>query len=175
METNSSIATLHNLLDYNAGKFTSGEIQLKKNLHDWVNKTSSLQLKQVLQKYLNQVIEHVKKMEPFFIDEKFTSLSVINGAMQVLIEETNEQLSLCSDAEVADACMLASIQTINHYKISTYGTAAAFADNLGLEQFAAIFHEMEINEKNIDDRLSQLAKYEINKKAEAPTLLPGGS
>ncbi len=173
METNSTIATLHNLLDHDAGKFTSGEIQLKKNLPNWINKAGALQLKQVLQKYLDLVQEHVQKMEAFFTEEKFTSLSLINRVMQTFIEETNEKLDYCTDAEVRDACLLASIQGINHFKISTYGTAAAFAADLGLEKSAAIFHELEINEKNIDDRLSQLAGYEINRKAKAPIVLPG--
>ena len=31
-ENNQTISTLQDLLDYNAGKFTSGEIQLKKKL-----------------------------------------------------------------------------------------------------------------------------------------------
>jgi hypothetical protein len=42
-----------------------------------------------------------------------------------------------------------------------------------MEKPATVFHEAEINEKQIDDRLSQLAKYEINVKAKAPIILPG--
>ena len=37
-----------------------------------------------------------------------------------------------------------------------------------VEDHAAIFHKAEINEKQIDDRLSQLAEHEINIKAKAP-------
>ncbi|WP_439695397.1 hypothetical protein ACFGVS_20535 [Mucilaginibacter sp. AW1-7] len=36
MESDSTITTLNNLLDDDAGKFTSGEIQLKKNLPAWI-------------------------------------------------------------------------------------------------------------------------------------------
>jgi ferritin-like metal-binding protein YciE len=60
------------------------------------------------------------------------------------------------------------VQGINHFKISIYGTSAAFAKTLNLEKAAAMFHEMEVNEKQIDDRLSQLAEHEINGKANAP-------
>ena len=41
-----------------------------------------------------------------------------------------------------------------------------------MENQAVIFHEAEINEKQIDDRLSQLAEFEINVKAKAPIVLP---
>ena len=61
----------------------------------------------------------------------------------------------------------------NHFKISTYGTAAAFANALNMEKQASVFHEAEVNEKQIDDRLSQLAEHEINIKAKAPIELPG--
>lgn len=173
MENNSTIATLHNLLDYDARSFTSAEIQLKKSLPEWIHKASSLQLKNVLQRYLDFVQKHVQKIEAFFEEEKISSLSLNNRVMKAFIEEANEKLSNCTDAEIKDACLLACIQAINHFKISTYGTAAAFANALGMEKPAAIFHEAEINEKHIDDRLSQLAEYEINTKAKAPIALPG--
>mgnify|MGYP001619776786 FL=1 len=156
-EDNQPISTLHNLLDYDARKFTSAEIQLKKSLPGWINQAGSLKLKTVLQKYLDFVQQHVQKMETFFEEEKISSLSLANRVMVAFIEEAGEKLNSCTDAEVKDACLLACIQAINHFKISTYGTAAAFAKTLGMENHAAIFHEAEVNEKQIDDRLSQLA------------------
>ena len=172
-ENNLTITTLHNLLDYDVSKFTSAEIQLKNSLPEWINKARSLKLKTVLQKYLDFVQQHVQKMELFFEEEKISSLSLTNRVMKAFIEEAEEKLSSCIDAEVKDACLLACIQAINHFKISSYGTAAAFANALDMEKHAAVFHEAEVNEKQIDDRLSQLAEHEINIKAKAPIILPG--
>ena len=172
-ENNKTITTLHHLLDYDARKFTSAEIQLKNSLPEWINKAGSLQLKTVLQKYLDFVQEHVQKMNSFFDEEKINSLSLTNRVMKAFIEEAEEKLANCTDAAIKDACLLACIQAINHFKISTYGTAAAFANALGMEKQAAVFHEAEINEKQIDDRLSQLAEHEINIKAKTPILLKG--
>lgn len=172
MANNQFITTLHNLLDYDASKFISAEIQLRNSLPDWINKAGSLQLKIILQKYLDFVEQHIKKMDGFFDDEKMSTLNLTNRVMQGFIEETNEKLSNCTDAEVQDACLLACIQAINHFKISTYGTAAAFANILDMGKAATIFHEAEINEKQIDDRLSQLAEHEINAKAKTPIVLP---
>jgi ferritin-like metal-binding protein YciE len=67
--------------------------------------------------------------------------------------------------------LLASVQAINHYKISVYGTAAAFAGALELEKHALFFREAAVNEKQIDDRLSQLAQHEINVNAKMPGAL----
>ncbi len=157
-----TINTLHDLLHYDARKFTYGEILLQDQLAKWVVKAHSLKLKLCLQKYQVFVDQHIKKLESFFVEENINSLSVHNYVMKAFIQELDEKLEQCHDAEVADACILAGIQAINHLKISLYGTAAAFAKETGNEKYAAIFHEAEVNEKQIDDRLSQLAEHEIN-------------
>ncbi|WP_026898267.1 YciE/YciF ferroxidase family protein [Daejeonella oryzae] len=171
-DNNSTLANLHNLLDYDASKFISAEVQLKHSLPEWTSKASSLKLKAVLQKYLDYVQEHIQKMEDFFEEEKISSLSLTNRVMHAFIEDAEEKLSFCADPDVKDACLLASIQGINHFKISAYGTAAAFANTLGMDKKATVFHEAEVNEKQIDDRLSQLAEHEINQKAKATIILP---
>ena len=168
---NPTLGTLHNLLDYDVSKFTSAEIELKNSLPGWINKAGSLKLKAVLQKYLEMIQEHVVKMESFFDEEAITSVSLSNRIMLAYIAETDEKLNTCTDPAVKDACLLACVQAINHFKISSYGTAAAFAKALEMEKQAAIFHEAEVNEKQIDDRLSQLAEHEINTSAKTPHIL----
>ncbi|MBK7433190.1 MAG: DUF892 family protein [Chitinophagaceae bacterium] len=167
-ETVNRIATLHNLLDHDARKFTSAEIQLKNSLEDWISKAISLKLKSIIQKYHAIVKDHVQLFEEFFESEQILSLNLNNRVMHAFIEEVNEKQKLCSDAATRDACLIAGIQAINHFKISTYGTAAAFARTLGMEKEAALFHQAEVNEKQIDDRLTQLAEFEVNAKAKTP-------
>jgi ferritin-like metal-binding protein YciE len=174
MEDNrQTITTLHNLLDYDACKFSSSEIQLKIILPTWISNAASLKLKEVLRRYLDYVQKHAEKLAGFIESEELLSVSAGNRIMRAFIEETQEKLAACTDAQVKDACLLASIQAINHFKISSYGTAAAFSRGLGMEKQAAVFHEAEISEKQIDDRLSQLAEFEINARAKAPITLPG--
>ena len=172
-ENHQTITTLHQLLNYEAGKFMAAEIRLKHNLEEWINQADSLQLKVVLRKYLDFVQQHVQKLESFIEEEKISSLSIADRVMNAFVEEVNEKMKYCTDTEVKDACLVACIQVINHFKISIYGTATAFATELNMEKAATVFHEMEINEKHIDDRLSQLAEYEINKKARAPIVIAG--
>lgn len=159
---------LNNLLDYDARKFTSAEILLKNSLPGWINSASSIKLKTVLQKYLDFVQQHIQKMENFYQEQQILPISLTNSVMQAFVAEADEKASYCADPAIKDACLLASIQAINHFKISNYGTAAAFANTLGLENHAAFFHEAEVNEKQVDDRLSQLAEFEINQRAKSP-------
>lgn len=167
------IATLHQLLVYDARKCSSAEAQLINILPFWINLAGSITLKNVLQEYQVWVQQHTGRLLEFINDEKIESLSRTNMVMQAFITETREKVNDCTDPEVQDACLLACIQAINHYKISMYGTAAAFAKALGNDKAAMVFHEAELNEKKIDEKLSAFAQDEINIKAVAPILLPG--
>lgn len=169
--SNHAIKTLHDLLNYEASHFTAGEVSLRNILPKWISMASSFQLKSVLQKYHEQVVLHIQMMEKYVVNEQLSDLAISNKIMNAFIEVAEEKINNCKDLEVKDACLLASIQAINHYKISTYGTAASFANEINLEKFGTHFHEAAINEKQIDDRLTQLADFEINKKAKVHTLL----
>ena len=168
MENKTVISTLHQLLDYDASRFENAEIRLNDILPEWIKTTDSMQFKLVLQKYLDFVGQHITKIQSFYSKENFSSVSINNPVIAGLIEDGKEKLSFCSDTEIKDACLLAIIQSINHYKICAYGTAAAYAITLGMDDEATLFREIEINEKHIDDRLSQLAAFEINEKAKSP-------
>lgn len=167
-ENNLTITTLHDLLDVDGRKFISAEVQLKKILPQWISLAASIKLKNVFQRYLDFVEQHIENMQTFYEEEHINSLSLHNPIMEAFIGETQDKIKSCTDSAVKDACLLAGIQSINHFKISIYGTAAAFADLLNLEKTSVVFHQASVNEKQIDDRLTQLAQYEINSKAKAP-------
>ena len=172
MENKNTISTLHQLLDFNSQHFIVGEVHLKKSMHEWISKASSVKLKAVFQKYLEHIEQNVKSFEIFINEEKMNLISNENKILNTLIEDTDKKFELCSDVEIKDACLLASVQVINHYKICIYGTAAAYANTLDMQEAAKSFKMAEINEKKIDDRLSQMAEFEINKKATTPIVLP---
>lgn len=170
---NHHIHSLTNLLDYDIRRFISTETFLRNHLPLFINKTGSLKLRTVLQHYFNSIEEHLDAVRKLTDDGYSSGLSLTNRIMQAFIEEMEERLSLCTDEVTRDACLLESVQVINHFKISSYGTAAAFAQTLGMEEQAHFFYEAEMNEKDIDRRLSELAEHDINLKAKAPILLPG--
>lgn len=172
METTSTITILQQLLDEDVSRFVSAEAQLKNNLPEWITQAGAISLKTILYEYTAQVNQHIEKLDAYATEEQINALSISNRIMQAYLEETNEKLSKCTHADVKDACLLAAIQSINHFKISAYGTAAAFANILNLNKAAALFHEAELNEKSMDDRLSYLAEHEINKKAKSTLTLP---
>lgn len=165
------ITTLRQLLDYDAQRFSCAEVLLKTSLQRWINSTESVKLKLVMERCIDFTIQHTARFESFFDEEGMVALSTVNPVMEALIKETDEKLALCAEPSVKDAVLLACVQTISHYKMSLYGTAAAFATELAMEKYAVIFHQACINEKQIDNRLTQLAAFEINAAAKLPALL----
>ncbi len=166
-----TISNLNDLLIYDYSKFTDFEQGLRQVLPGWILQANSLKLKTILQRYLYYAEQHFKQVEGLI--ERKTSASNGKKAKTVgkMIEEINDKLSVCVDPEVKDACLLAAIQAINHYKISMYGTAASFANALELKKAAKLFYAAEVSEKQIDKRLSELAEQEVNLRAKVPLAL----
>jgi ferritin-like metal-binding protein YciE len=172
-EIQTTITNLQQLLDDDVLQLVNAEYQLKNTLQDWIIKASALPLKAVLQKYASIVDRHASELTHYCKELDLTDLPQPNRLIQSLIEGITNQTGRCVDVEVRDAALLSNIQLITHCKICMYGSIAAFAQALDMSAQAAIFHELEVNEKQIDDRLSQLAAFEINPRAKAPVVLPG--
>jgi ferritin-like metal-binding protein YciE len=157
--------TLHQLLDQDISRFIGAEEQLLRTLPIWIQQAKSAKLKNLIVMYHDQVKSHINRLIVFLKEESITNFPFQHAIMNAFIIDTEEKIKNCGDFSVRDASLLASIQNINHYKIGTYGTAAAFAHTIGKERIAVLFYECENNEKHIDKMLSILAETEINKMA----------
>jgi ferritin-like metal-binding protein YciE len=139
-------------------------------LPGWVGRIKSSRLKVVMEHYLVFIKYHVDGILKFFERKKLIDFDVQNNVAQAFIDEVNEKMSDCRDAEIIDALLLSSIQEMIHYKICVYGTIAAFAQVLDLDITAAEFYASEKDEKDIDSRLNFLAEQEINPLAKSPII-----
>lgn len=168
------IVTLHHLLDYDIQQFTGIENALNNSLKKWIRIASDLKLKSLLQQYHTMIQGHLIQLEEVTQSENLNWVTVGNRVIKALLLEIEEKIKQCKDSQISDACLLASVQQINHLKISWYGTAAEFSRELKAEKIASLFHFFEINEKKIDHLLTRLAKKEINPKAIAPIAIAKG-
>lgn len=165
-----SIVTLSDLLALETNRIMDGEKHLLDILPGWIQQVSSSKLKNILNQYLELIRHHEQQMVNYFIVHKATPSEGRNRVMRALVEEANEKLGYCADPEIYDACLLASVQEINHYKISVYGTVTAFFNALGQGDSASIFHKAEKDEKRIDEQLSFQADLDINELARTPVI-----
>lgn len=168
---NQQFYTLNDLLLEDAKVMINVEKELKLALGEWISLASSLKLKNVLHYYNQFVDHHIENIEFCFPNGKTNGGIHADIVMKSLIQTIKDKIEKCSDAEVKDACLIASIQKIIHIKICHYGTALSFAKALEMEKYATIFQEAENHEKEIDKKLSILAEKEINLIAKSPILI----
>ncbi len=86
-------------------------------------------------------------------------------AMEGLIEEGKKMMEEEMEPHVMDAAIIASAQKIEHYEISGYGTAKAYAIQLGLSKVATLINETLNEEYGSDDLLTKLAVGKVNLQA----------
>lgn len=165
-----NIVSLSDLLALEAGRIMEGEKFLVQALPTWIRKTFSSQLRDILIQYQTYIEHHAEEMNNFFLQKSIISSVGRNRVIRALIDDANEKLRRCADPEIYDACLLAAIQEINHYKISIYGTVTAYFNQLAQRDTAGIFLRAEKDEKRIDEQLSFLAQADINELAKAPVI-----
>lgn len=87
-----------------------------------------------------------------------------NAVMRALVNEASRIAENCS-SNVRDVVLVAALQQMVHYLITSYGTIAAHAKALGLTEQAALFHAYAESDRQFDLDLSSLAKIEVNPQA----------
>ena len=89
------------------------------------------------------------------------------AAIEGIIEEAEEVMKEAEDDTIRDAAMLAAAQAVEHYEISRYGTLVAWAEKMEMSAAAKLLNATLAEEKATDEKLTDLAEFEINVEAEA--------
>jgi ferritin-like metal-binding protein YciE len=72
-----------------------------------------------------------------------------------------------ADKDVLDASIITQYQRMAHYGLAGYGTAAAFAERLGLDDDAAVLRKCLDETQGGDSRMTGIAVGKVNKEAVA--------
>jgi ferritin-like metal-binding protein YciE len=84
--------------------------------------------------------------------------------MEGLVEEGKEMIEE-QEGEALDAGLISAAQRVEHYEIAAYGCVRTYANLLGESEAAKLLEETLNEEKETDQKLSQLAE-KINVEAE---------
>ena len=77
--------------------------------------------------------------------------------MEGVLKEGSDLLQEVSE-EVRDAAIIAAAQRVEHYEMAGYGTARTYASLLGFDEAAGQLEETLEEEKEADEKLSELAE-----------------
>ena len=134
----------------------SAENQLTKALPKLAKAASSEELRQGFEEHLEQTKGHVERMERAFEMLKQKPKSKTCAAMKGLITEAQERMEANEDGALSDSAIICAAQKVEHYEIAGYGTLKAWADELGLEDVAALLQETLDEEKAADNKLTDI-------------------
>ncbi len=143
----------------------SAEKQLTKAIPKMAKAASSKELRNGFETHLEQTKGHVQRLE-----EIFTMLNAKGGGkkcvgMEGIIQEGEEVMSEDYDSDVMDAALISAAQRVEHYEIAAYGTACTYAELLGESEHASLLGQTLEEEKETDEKLTELSK-QINVAAE---------
>jgi ferritin-like metal-binding protein YciE len=139
----------------------SAEKQLTKALPKMAKAATSPELQEGFEEHLEQTKGHVERLEQIFgmLGEKPGGKKCMG--MEGLVNEGSEIMGEDFEDEVMDAALISAAQRVEHYEIAAYGTVAAYADLLGESQHAELLRQTLEEEKETDEKLTELAE-EIN-------------
>ena len=141
------------------------EKQIVKALPKMVKGAVSDDLREAFESHLEETQGQVTRLERVFelLDEKPRGKHC--AGMAGILEEGAEALEQDGDDAVMDACLIAGAQRVEHYEMSSYGTAIAWSEALELPEIAEILSQSLAEERAADEKLSALAESGINDAA----------
>lgn len=143
------------------------EKYIVKNLPKMAEAATSEDLKELLNAHLDETQNQVERLEEIFqlIDKRAVGKRC--DGMDGLIEESRTIIDKTEDGTLTrDVGLIASAQKIEHYEIATYGTLKTIAAVLDLDdQIIDLLTETLEEEKEVDQKLTQLAESHINEDA----------
>jgi len=142
----------------------NAENQLVKALPKLARAAASDELRQGFEEHLEQTKGHVERLEKIFqmLDESPKGKKC--KGMEGLIVEGSEVMEEDYEGSLLDAALIGTAQRVEHYEIAGYGTARSFAESLGQTDHVSLLNETLEEEKETDQKLTELAK-QVNTEA----------
>lgn len=136
------------------------ESQLVEALPKMAQAAHNPKLKQAFEQHLQQTERHLERLNEAFDILGEDSTGKPCKAMRGLVEEGQETIEETSEKEeiAADLSLITAAQKVEHYEISSYGTARALARQIGAMDVASLLSHTLGDEETADHLLTTIAK-----------------
>ncbi len=164
------LTSLASLFHHELKDLYSAEKQLVKALPKMAKAATNEQLKAGFEEHLEQTKKQVERLEKIGKDLDLKLGGHTCKAMEGLIEEGKELIEEEAEPTVLDAGLIGAAQRVEHYEIAGYGTARSLAETLGYDDAASLLQETLDEEKETDEKLTDLSEIinEAAQEASAP-------
>src|SRR5580698_7292584 len=135
----------------------SAETQLVKALPKMAKGASSEELREGFEEHLDQTKGHVQRLEQIFQALGESPKGKKCKGMEGLIKEGGEMIEEDPAPEELDAGLISAAQRVEHYEIAGYGCVSTYAKLLGEDEAISLLRLTLKEEKETDEKLTQLA------------------
>jgi ferritin-like metal-binding protein YciE len=159
------VKTMEDLFLEEIRDLMDAEKQITKALPKMAKATTSEELSEAFNEHLEQTRGHIERLERIFSEIGARSGGVKCKGMEGLLKEGDEMVSLTDPGLVRDAGLISAAQRVEHYEMAGYGSARTFAQLLGRDTAADLLQETLDEEKETDERLTEIAESMVNERA----------
>ena len=160
------IKTMDDLFLHQLQDIYYAEKQIIKSLPDMIDLATNRDLSTGLRLHLEETNKQVERLDQVFAKLGKTPKGTDCPAIDGLIKEANLTAGEIDDKTVLDAAIVASAQAIEHYEICRYGTAIAWAEQLGHDEVVRFLTTNLNEEKAANTKLNTIAlRKGVNQKA----------
>lgn len=143
------------------------ENQIVQKLPGVIQATSNANLKKALNEHLDETKNQVQRLKQIFkmLNENPTGMKCI--AMEAILAEGEKGLKQSWTPAVKDASLIIACQKVEHYEISSYGSARALAnhlndvamdDRIDFDEIADLLQQTLDEESAADEKLTDIAE-----------------
>jgi ferritin-like metal-binding protein YciE len=160
-----SLTNLEEVFVHELKDILDAERQLVKALPKMAKAATNEDLKAAFEEHKSVTEEQVGRLETIFesLDKAARGKKCVG--MQGLVEEGSELISEEEPGAPLDAALICAAQKVEHYEIASYGSLAAYARLLGMDDAVELLERTLDEEKETDAKLSSIAA-ELNIEAE---------
>lgn len=151
------LESLHDLYIHELQDLHSAESQIKTALPKAIRAAKCDELKTALEEHLEVTKGHVERLNTILKRHGAKSGREKCQGMEGLLAEAESMLERTGDDVIFDLGIIAACQRVEHYEISGYGTARAYAVKLSEEEDVSLLAETLEEESAADDELTGIA------------------
>jgi ferritin-like metal-binding protein YciE len=138
---------------------------VEKGLPKMIENCSSPELRQALENHLQETRGHVSKLEQVFSSTGIEVDTKNNAILKEILSAAEDTIDHTDVSPVRDAALIINGNQAEHYEIALYGSLAALARQLGLQNEVRTLEAILTEEKAADAKLTQIAQAGVNTSA----------
>lgn len=165
------LETMEDLLLDQLRDLYSIETQVEVALPIIVEQCTSAGLRELLTEHFEETEEQIVRLQEVFGALGVSARGPRCLGIAALLQEAEDTMRRGTRGCVLDAVIIACMQRVEHYELSTYGSAIAYARQLGQPRIADLLKASQDEEAIAECNLSRVAETEVLEQGAQPGVL----